>query len=201
MTVRDDRVAPSPGPAADARPGRVARVRDALFPAAPERRRRGSYAAWAGVLVAAAVYQAFRTPGPGALDSVWAEDGANFLNDAANDGTIAAISRPVNGYYLLYPRLLAEVTTLFPVSWWAVVNTLFAIATTCAMAAIVYRASAGQFRRRDPGFDGHLLTADIAGEIRCHGLQQAARPEITGADDGNHQHQQKKHPQGIRIAN
>ena len=99
------------------------------------------------MLVAAAVYQAFRTPGVGAFDTVWAEDGANFLNDAARDGPFEPITRPVNGYYLLYPRLLAEITTLFPVSWWAVVNTVFAIATTCALAAIVYQASTGHFRR------------------------------------------------------
>jgi hypothetical protein len=99
------------------------------------------------VLLAAGVYLAFRTPGVGAFDTVWAEDGGDFLDDAVRYGTLEAITRPVNGYYLVYPRLLAEITTLFPVSWWAVVNTLFAIATTCALAAIVYRASAGHFRR------------------------------------------------------
>ncbi|GIF70480.1 hypothetical protein Ais01nite_85150 [Asanoa ishikariensis] len=128
-------------------PSLASRLRDALFPVTAEQSRRRRRAVWVVVLVAAAVYLAFRTPGAGAFDTVWAEDGADFLDDAVGAGPLDAITTPVNGYYLLYPRLLAEITTLFPVSWWAVVNTLFAIATTCAMAAVVYQASAGHFRR------------------------------------------------------
>ncbi|MEV4533072.1 hypothetical protein AB0J82_04490 [Asanoa sp. NPDC049518] len=161
MTIRHDRVesddqaAPTAPPVVDppqdppTKPpaGSAARLRDALFPVVAEQSRRRRLAVWVVVLVAAAVYLAFRTPGVGAFDTVWAEDGADFLDDAAKMGTLEAVTRPVNGYYLLYPRLLAEITTLFPVSWWAVVNTVFAIATTCAMAAVVYQASAGHFRR------------------------------------------------------
>jgi len=152
VTVQHDEPAPAAPPAPPERagegPGPLARLRDAAFPQAPELPRPPwRWAAWLAFLVGAALYQAFRTPGVGAFDTVWAEDGANFLNDAVNDGPIEAITRSVNGYFHLYPRLLAEITTLFPVSWWAVVNTSLAIASTCAMAAIVYQASAAHLRR------------------------------------------------------
>jgi hypothetical protein len=92
------------------------------------------------------LYLLGRTRGAGALDSVWAEDGANFLNDAVNLSPLAAMIRPMNGYYHLYPRLLAEITTAFPVHWWALINTMLAVLSTVAMAVIVYVASSAHLR-------------------------------------------------------
>ncbi|GIF49559.1 hypothetical protein DFJ67_4836 [Asanoa ferruginea] len=98
---------------------------------------------WLAVLLGGGLYLAWRTPGVGAWDTVWAEDGANFLNDAANRSVVDAITNTLNGYFGVYNRLVAEVVTTFPVSWWAVVNTLLAVGSTLGLAAIVYQCSAG----------------------------------------------------------
>jgi hypothetical protein len=98
---------------------------------------------WLAVPLCGGLYLAWRTPGVGAWDTVWAEDGANFLNDAANRSVVDAITNTLNGYFGVYNRLVAEVVTSFPVSWWAVVNTLLAVASTLGLAAIVYSCAAG----------------------------------------------------------
>jgi len=141
--VVDDEAPPRPAVARDDRSAHAA------FPSAPPgppwswRR----LATWALLLAAGGLYLSRRTAGVNAFDSVWAEDGANFLNDAANNTIVEALTRPVNGYFLLYPRLLAEVTTRFPVDLWAFVNELLAMGSTLALAGIVYQASAGHLRR------------------------------------------------------
>ncbi|MEV4621906.1 hypothetical protein AB0J74_24755 [Asanoa sp. NPDC049573] len=95
------------------------------------------------VLLCGVIYPAWRTSGVGAWDTVWAEDGANFLGDAANRSLVDAITTTINGYFCVYSRLVAEVVTSFPVSWWAAVNTALVIGSTLGLAAIVYRCAAG----------------------------------------------------------
>ncbi|MEJ3750215.1 hypothetical protein WEI85_44020 [Actinomycetes bacterium KLBMP 9797] len=101
----------------------------------------------AAVLVAVGIgYPLGRVRGAGALDGVWAEDGANFLHDAANKSVVDAVTTPLNGYWHLYARLLAEITTAFPVSAWAAVNGTLAALSTAGLALIVYVASSGHLR-------------------------------------------------------
>ncbi|BCB89120.1 hypothetical protein Psuf_064330 [Phytohabitans suffuscus] len=87
-----------------------------------------------------------RGPGAGAIDTVWAEDGANFLHDAANMTPYDAFTTPLNGYYHFFPRLLAEITTLLPVSAWAACNATLAALSTAGLALIVYAASGAHLR-------------------------------------------------------
>ncbi|MGN9914561.1 hypothetical protein ACTMTJ_44220 [Phytohabitans sp. LJ34] len=125
------------------------RLRDALFPEAsptPVTPRR--------ILVTAALVSfgviyslgRVRGPGAGALDTVWAEDGANFLHDAANMTPYDAFTTPLNGYYHFFPRVLAEITTLLPVSAWAAANATLAALSTVGLALIVYAASGAHLR-------------------------------------------------------
>lgn len=125
----------------------MTRLRDALFPEAPATPVSRRQVVVAAVLLAfGVVYSLGRVRGPGALDSVWAEDGANFLADAANLSVRDAFLNPINGYYLTYQRMAAEVITLFPVSLWAPVNALVAAASTAGLAFVVYAASGAHLR-------------------------------------------------------
>jgi hypothetical protein len=139
-----------PGEQAPRRPaGWPDRLRDALFPDAPATpvtpRRIALAAAFVG-LGAAYSLGRVRGPGAGALDTVWAEDGANFLHDAANLTPYGAFTTPLNGYYHFIPRLLAEITTLLPVSAWAASNAILAALSTAGLALIVYAASGAHLR-------------------------------------------------------
>jgi hypothetical protein len=143
----------SPVPSGEQAPRRPAgwpdRLRDALFPEAPAApvtpRRIALAAAFVGFGVVYSLGRV-RGPGAGALDTVWAEDGANFLHDAANMTPYAAFTTPLNGYYHFFPRLLAEITTLLPVSAWAASNALLAALSTAVLALIVYTASGAHLR-------------------------------------------------------
>ncbi|MDQ7910853.1 hypothetical protein RB614_40810 [Phytohabitans sp. ZYX-F-186] len=142
--------APVPGEHAPRRPaGWPGRLRDALFPEAPTTpvtpRRIAVAAAFVGFGVVYSLGRV-RGPGAGALDTVWAEDGANFLHDAANMTPYDAFTTPLNGYYHFFPRFLAEITTLLPVSAWAACNATLAALTTAGLALIVYAASGAHLR-------------------------------------------------------
>lgn len=96
-----------------------------------------------GVLavIAGAALGLTRTNGPGALDSVWAEDGKNFLTDALNRTPFDAVTTPFNGYFHLLPRLLAEVAAAFPVGWAAAVMSTSAALVAALLAVLVYLAA------------------------------------------------------------
>ncbi|MGE5827964.1 MAG: hypothetical protein ACM30G_06305 [Micromonosporaceae bacterium] len=87
-----------------------------------------------------------RTKGPGALNSVWAEDGKNFLTDALNRGPFDAVTTPFNGYFHLLPRLLAEIAALAPVGWAAAVMSTSAALTAALLAVLVYTAAGAHTR-------------------------------------------------------
>jgi hypothetical protein len=138
------------GDGASRRPaGWPGKLRDALFPDASPTpvtpRRIALTAAFVGFGVIYSLGRV-RGPGAGALDTVWAEDGANFLHDAANMTPYDAFTTPLNGYYHFFPRLLAEITTLLPVSAWAACNAILAALTTAGLALIVYAASGAHLR-------------------------------------------------------
>lgn len=70
---------------------------------------------WVGVAVfaAATLLSMLRVP-PGEWNTLWAEDGREFLHLAIADGPIEAIGTPYSGYLHLYPRLSAEVVLWLP---------------------------------------------------------------------------------------
>ena len=55
-----------------------------------------------------------------ARNTLWAEDGRNFIQDAVNHGPLASLAIPYAGYLHTIPRLIAAVTVSFvPVPQWA----------------------------------------------------------------------------------
>jgi hypothetical protein len=136
-----------PPPDADRPLGRRARAAEQIFPTVPASPvTRQQVIVTVGLVLFGVAYLLGRGRPPGVLDSIYAEDGANFLSDAANRPFVEALTRSMNGYYHLYGRLLAEVTTAFPVSWWAPINTTMAVFSTLGLALLVYVASSAHLR-------------------------------------------------------
>lgn len=80
-----------------------------------------------------------RTPA-GAWDVAWAEDGRNFLADAAAGDTNPFL--PTAGYLHVVPRMVALVVVqLVPVEAWASAVTLAALALVAAAAAATWKLS------------------------------------------------------------
>lgn len=98
------------------------------------------------VLVAAAVSGAgvvlLRQRGAGALGTIWAEDGAIFLDQARSLGAARSFLEPYAGYMHAVPRLAAMGVAALPLE---TADTGFAVVSavcTAAAAAFVFRASA-----------------------------------------------------------
>lgn len=73
----------------------------------------------------------------GALDLLWAEDGAIFVEQAVHGG-LAAVARPYAGYLHLVPRLLAVPIVALPASWYGVASVLAAAAGVGGVASVVF---------------------------------------------------------------
>jgi hypothetical protein len=117
---------------------------------APPRRRRltwGGALSAVGVSIAMAAYSLLRVGGAGAFNSVWAEDGSNFLSDAYLLPARETIFKPINGYFVVLPRVIGEVASQFPLLWGPAVLSTCAALYSSAMAVMVYVASATTLRR------------------------------------------------------
>jgi hypothetical protein len=118
-----------------------------LFPdpgaAAPTR---GGIAIGAVAVLMATALSLSRTRGPGALNSIWAEDGRNFLADALNLSVVDALTAPFNGYWHTGPRILAEIASRFPIEWAPGVLSAEAALVTSVLSLIVYVASGPYLR-------------------------------------------------------
>src|SRR5688572_18619649 len=53
----------------------------------------------------------FRQVGVPKIATVWAEDGAVFLQCAYDDGPLGCVARPYQGYFHLVPRAIAAVAS------------------------------------------------------------------------------------------
>jgi hypothetical protein len=118
----------------------VARV---LFAAPPARAVTARGVVLAVVAVAAAVgVGLLRQPGPGALNTVWAEDGSIFLAQAVDRGPLPALVTSYAGYFHAVPRLAGALAAAVPAG--AAAAVLAVSAATCAalLAFLVYVASA-----------------------------------------------------------
>lgn len=102
--------------------------------------RRGVLLAALVVATGAAVSLA-RTGGTGALQSIWEEDARDILNDALTMSGAKAVLRPLVGYFVIGPRLLGELATLFPLRWAAAVLSISSALITALLALLVYIAS------------------------------------------------------------
>lgn len=114
----------------------------ALFPIDAEgRRARWRIALSIGFVLAGAALSLARQGGPGALDSMWAEDGSHYQY-AFHHGAIHSLFTPVNGYLLLVQRVVLSVIALFPVAWAAALMAIVGGLASSACAVLVYHASA-----------------------------------------------------------
>ncbi|MFC5004263.1 hypothetical protein ACFPIJ_41365 [Dactylosporangium cerinum] len=93
-----------------------------------------------GALVAGTVASILRQPGPGALDTIWAEDGEIFLTQAVRDGA-GAFTTSYAGYYHLVARLVAGVAALLPPSQAAAALAIGAAFVTTVFAVAAYALS------------------------------------------------------------
>ena len=97
-------------------------------------------------VVAGAAVSLTRTSGPGALNSIWIEDAANFLQDALHNSVLTTLTTQMNGYYDVVPRAITAVAVAFPVAWAPGIMSAAAAAQYALFGLIVYIAS-GPFLR------------------------------------------------------
>jgi hypothetical protein len=122
----------------------------ALFPL--DRPRSGPAGRWywavLAVLVGALISLGRVPSGSGVLNTIWAEDGSALLTDALDRNPYQAILRPLNGYFVVVPRILAIPASLVPIEWGPAVLTTEAALITALMAMAVYVASRAHLRHR-----------------------------------------------------
>ncbi|MDG6102926.1 hypothetical protein PQF33_12515, partial [Dactylosporangium aurantiacum] len=120
--------APPAADAADVRPG-------------PRRRRVPVALAGPAAAAAAAAVGLWRGRPPGPLNSVWAEDGQEFLTDALNLPWYEPFGTPFNGYFHTVARACFAVIALFPLTWAAALNAGTAAVLTALLAWAVTAAA------------------------------------------------------------
>ncbi|GGM48990.1 hypothetical protein ACFFX1_23225 [Dactylosporangium sucinum] len=98
-------------------------------------------------VVGAAVVGLWRTRTPAAVDSIWAEDGQNFLTDAVTLPWYEAIVTPFNGYFHVVARACWAVVALFPLAWAAALNAVVDAVLTALLALGVYAAARSRLPR------------------------------------------------------
>lgn len=73
----------------------------------------------------------------GRLNSIWAEDGQEFLTDALTRPWYEPFGMPFNGYFHTVARAGFAVIALFPVAWAAALNAIIAATLTALLALLV----------------------------------------------------------------
>lgn len=82
-----------------------------------------------------------RQRGPGALDTLWAEDGEIFLQDALVDASPWGWLRSYAGYLHLAPRILASLAASLPLEWAPLVLSGGAALAAAAVALVSFQAA------------------------------------------------------------
>lgn len=93
-----------------------------------------------GALVAGTAASILRQPGPGALDTIWAEDGQIFLTQAVRAGA-GAFTTSYAGYYHLVARSVAAVAAVLPPAQAAAALAIGAALVTTIFAIAAYALS------------------------------------------------------------
>lgn len=73
-----------------------------------------------------------------ARDTLWAEDGRNFLQAAADHGFANTVFAPYAGYLHVVPRIIAGTVVLLPVAWWALAMTAASCLVAGGVAVVVF---------------------------------------------------------------
>jgi hypothetical protein len=89
------------------------------------------------------VAQLARIGWTGSLESLWAEDGPIFVQDALSQGFLHAVSSEYAGYLVVVPRLIAEVATLAPLGDVPALVSILSAAFVALSGLVVWHASAG----------------------------------------------------------
>ena len=100
----------------------------------------------AGAVLLGAVAETWRQTGVSPLDSLWAEDGGAFLQQALSDPLPGIALVPYGGYAQLAPRLVAAVAATVPLPFAAVVLSGGGALVVSMLAVFVYYASSGLIR-------------------------------------------------------
>ncbi|GAA2598702.1 hypothetical protein GCM10010399_31660 [Dactylosporangium fulvum] len=106
----------------------------------PPRGRGRSIALTTAAVVVGTAASLLRQPGPGALNTIWAEDGEIFLTQAVRDGA-GAFTTSYAGYYHLVARIVAAVAAVLPAAWAGAVLAVGAALITTVFAVAVYHLS------------------------------------------------------------
>lgn len=102
---------------------------------------------WVIVVGVVAAGEAWLRLPPVTRDTLWAEDGRNFLQGALDKGPVDSLLIPYAGYLQALPRLAASVTVqVVPVQFYALAMTAAACLAAGAMAAIVFVCSGDVIR-------------------------------------------------------
>jgi hypothetical protein len=89
-----------------------------------------------------------RQRGASPFDSLWAEDGAVFLEDALTEGPLGAIVIPQAGYLHLVPRLLGALSAIVPLTEAPIALSGVSALLASTLSAYVYWASGDVLRSR-----------------------------------------------------
>lgn len=145
------------------RRGPFLRLGESLFPDAPPARTtlgRGESAVLVAALLALAIIlQLARLGWSASLNSLWAEDGPIYLQEALGQDFWHAIVHTYATYLVLVPRLIAEVASLVPLQSMAAAVSILSAAVVALSGLIVWHASAAHVR--DPFLRGTLAALTV----------------------------------------
>jgi hypothetical protein len=144
-----------------------AHLNESLFLAAPETRRklgrRQKVAIVLALLALAIVLQLLRAGPHNALESLWAEDGPIYLQEALAHSFWHAVTSTYATYLVVGPRLIGEVASLFPLRDAPAVIAVASAAVVGLCGVTVWHASAAHVR--DPYLRGTLVALTVLSPV------------------------------------
>lgn len=143
--------------------GPLLRLGESLFPDAPPARPglgRGEVAAIVlALLTLATILQLARLGWSASLNSLWAEDGPIYLQEALGQGFWHSVFATYATYLVFVPRLIAEAATLAPLRYAPAAVSILSAAVVALSGLIVWSASAGHVR--NPYLRGTLAAVAV----------------------------------------
>jgi hypothetical protein len=134
---------------------------EALFPDSPAGS--STLSRWEGAILVTAllalgvVLQLARLGFPGALNTIWAEDGPIYLQGALTQGFFDAVFSPYAGYLVVGPRLIGETANLVPLDYAPAALAIVSALVACLSGLAVWFAASGHVR--NPYLRGALALA------------------------------------------
>jgi hypothetical protein len=111
------------------------------------------------LLALAVVLQLARIGWTASLNSLWAEDGPIFLQEALAKGFFDSLGTEYSGYLVLVPRLIGELATLVPLESAAAAVSILSALLIALSGFAVWHAAAGHIP--DPLLRGALVAATV----------------------------------------